>query len=87
MKHRILPSIFFVMFLFSSFGLAQTSPEVLINEANFEEWLAFIRPTKSELSFERVGWRGEFWPAVKEARMLGRPILLWTMNGHPLGCT
>ena len=36
---------------------------------------------------ERIGWRNEFWPAVEEARRLGRPILLWTMNGHPLGCT
>lgn len=54
---------------------------------NFQKWLEFIAPNADERSFERVGWRNEFWPAVEEARRLGRPILLWTMNGHPLGCT
>jgi hypothetical protein len=24
---------------------------------------------------------------VKEAQEKDRPILLWAMNGHPLGCT
>ena len=54
---------------------------------NFERWLRFIRPADHELAYERIGWRNRFWPAVEEARELGRPILLWTMNGHPLGCT
>ena len=53
---------------------------------NLDEWLAFIRPSEKELSYEQIGWRNEFWPAVEEARRLGRPILLWTMDGHPLGC-
>lgn len=47
----------------------------------------FVRPAGHELSFEKIAWRNAFWPAVTEARELGRPILLWTMNGHPLGCT
>ncbi|MCB9831808.1 MAG: hypothetical protein H6807_04970 [Planctomycetes bacterium] len=55
--------------------------------ANLADWLAFIRPSEQELAWEEIGWRNEFWPAVEEARRLGRPILLWTMNGHPLGCT
>ena len=54
---------------------------------NFREWLAFIRPSEAESTYERIGWRNAFWPAVEEARRLGRPLLLWTMNGHPLGCT
>ncbi|MEZ6195342.1 MAG: hypothetical protein R3F20_06415 [Planctomycetota bacterium] len=54
---------------------------------NLRDWLDFIRPSEAELAWERIGWRNEFWPAVEEARKLGRPILLWTMNGHPLGCT
>ncbi|MEZ6016551.1 MAG: hypothetical protein R3F49_15650 [Planctomycetota bacterium] len=53
----------------------------------YRAWAEFIRPTESERSYERIGWRNTFWPAVEEARALGRPILLWTMNGHPLGCT
>jgi hypothetical protein len=44
-------------------------------------------PDATELAYLDVGWRNAFWPAVQEARALGRPILFWTMNGHPLGCT
>jgi hypothetical protein len=54
---------------------------------NYERWLAFIQPDAKEQAYKEIDWRNEFWPAVLEARELGRPILLWTMNGHPLGCT
>jgi hypothetical protein len=54
---------------------------------NLATWADFIRPNAEELKYESIGWRNAFWPAVQEARKLGRPILLWTMNGHPLGCT
>ncbi len=59
----------------------------VVGADNLEEWASFIRPSDSERKFEDIGWRNQFWPAVLEARALGRPILLWTMNGHPLGCT
>jgi len=54
---------------------------------NLSEWLTFIQPAESELAYREIGWRNALSPAVAEARKLGRPILLWTMNGHPLGCT
>jgi hypothetical protein len=54
---------------------------------NYERWLTFIQPDAKEQAYKEIDWRNEFWPAVLEARELGRPILLWTMNGHPLGCT
>jgi len=49
--------------------------------------LTQIRPTADETAYRTIGWRNQFWPAVQEAQRLGRPILFWTMNGHPLGCT
>ena len=67
---------------------AQDAPESLDpDQDNVDAWAEFIRPNGDELSYEAIGWRNTFWPAVEEARELGRPILLWTMNGHPLGCT
>ena len=70
-------------------ALPQTpAPETLeVGPENFAAWAEFISPNDKERSFEKIGWRNKFWPAVEEARKLGRPILLWTMNGHPLGCT
>jgi len=60
---------------------------LVVGPENFAAWGAFIRPSAEERKFEDIGWRNQFWPAVEEARALGRPLLLWTMNGHPLGCT
>ncbi|MCW5937111.1 MAG: hypothetical protein KIT11_07390 [Fimbriimonadaceae bacterium] len=64
-------------------GTAQEAPD----RDSFRRWLAFIQPSEKEQAYKLVGWRNKFWPAVEEARKLGRPILFWTMNGHPLGCT
>jgi len=66
---------------------AQAPDSLVPGPDNLDPWLAFIRPTADERRYEEIGWRNSFWPAVQEAKELGRPILLWTMNGHPLGCT
>ena len=55
--------------------------------SNLSKWLEFIEPADDEQKYREIGWRNALWPAVQEARKLGRPILFWTMNGHPLGCT
>ena len=57
------------------------------NADNLREWMTFVQPAEHEEIYRTVGWRNALWPAVVEARELGRPILFWTMNGHPLGCT
>ena len=76
------------LLLLAAAPLAQDAPQSLVpDEGNYTAWAEFICPSERELTFESIGWRNAFWPAVEEARRLGRPILLWTMNGHPLGCT
>ncbi len=55
--------------------------------ANHAKWMAFVEPDATETAYRAVPWRTQFWPAVQEARALGRPVLFWAMNGHPLGCT
>lgn len=54
---------------------------------NHARWLEFIEPDATEIAYRAIAWRSQFWPAVQEAKALGRPILFWAMNGHPLGCT
>ena len=65
--------------------LAQQAVEP--NAQNYQEWLKFIQPDAKEQAYKEIDWRNHFWTAVTEAKELGRPILFWTMNGHPLGCT
>jgi hypothetical protein len=54
---------------------------------NLARWMDWIEPDATEAGYRAVAFRARFWPAVEEARALGRPILFWAMNGHPLGCT
>ncbi len=57
------------------------------NAENYQALLTLIQPSVKEAAYKEIGWRNQFWPGVQEAKKLGRPILFWTMNGHPLGCT
>jgi hypothetical protein len=58
-----------------------------LSDATFDQLAEAIRPRESEIEFLKIGWHESFHSAVKEARQTSRPILLWAMNGHPLGCT
>jgi len=50
-------------------------------------WLAEIQPAPAELEWTAIPWRASFGSAVLEAEEQAQPVLLWAMNGHPLGCT
>jgi hypothetical protein len=62
-------------------------PDHTPSAQNYRDYLRFIQPDATEAKYKEISWRNTFWPAVQEAKRLGRPILFWTMNGHPLGCT
>ena len=36
--------------------------------------------------FAQVPWLTSLWEAREKAAAEGKPILLWEMDGHPLGC-
>jgi hypothetical protein len=69
-------------------GEAEIPPAVpVLTDTSLRQWIDFIRPSTDDNKWERLDWRTELGAAVEEARMLQRPILLWAMNGHPIGCT
>tara|TARA_B100000941_G_scaffold151559_1_gene107404 strand:- start:1466 stop:1621 length:156 start_codon:yes stop_codon:yes gene_type:complete len=50
-------------------------------------WKDFIKPTKKELAWAQIPWRTTFYDGIIDADKFNKPLLLWVMNGHPLGCT
>ena len=58
-----------------------------IPHASFEKLHALIRPESGEDKWTQIPWRTSLWDARIEAAREGKPILLWEMDGHPLGCT
>ena len=89
---RCLPAACAVMFFgFTPAVVAQDNsarwPAPELTDDNYRQWLEFIRPTEEELKWRQVRWHKSLSEAAAEARQLERPILLWTMNGHPCGET
>jgi len=50
-------------------------------------WREFVLPDATERAFEDLGWIPSFAAGLVAAERAGRPLFLWAMNGHPLGCT
>tara|TARA_B100000161_G_C33454177_1_gene370501 strand:+ start:677 stop:844 length:168 start_codon:yes stop_codon:yes gene_type:complete len=53
----------------------------------YDMWQEFIKPTKDELAWAEIPWRSTFYDGLVESDRAQKPLLLWVMNGHPLGCT
>lgn len=60
---------------------------VELTDGNYAIWRDHILPADSELAFEQIPWLTTFKDGILAADRAGKPLLLWAMNGHPLGCT
>ena len=69
------------------FLLAASMPGQQLTAKTFAKWKRYILPTAKQLEWRLIPWRHEFRIALREANEQHKPVLLWAMNGHPLGCT
>ena len=74
------------------FGLvwATTRPAAAVEPVRpdqFAKVQALIKPDGGEDGWAKIPWMVDLWQARQMAAKLGKPILLWEMDGHPLGCT
>ena len=53
----------------------------------FDKLHGLIKPQASEQKWTQIRWLANLWEARRQAAAQGKPILLWEMDGHPLGCT
>jgi len=79
---RSLLSLFAVAVLAAHAGAADP-----IAADKLAELQKVIRPSSGEDKWASIPWHVSLWEARKEAAKQGKPILLWEMDGHPLGCT
>ena len=56
------------------------------DETSLAKLLKEIRPQPSEDAFDTIPWQVSLWDARIKAAKEGKPILIWEMDGHPLGC-
>jgi hypothetical protein len=58
-----------------------------IRPEQFDKLRALIKPGQGEDRWSQIPWQTDLLQARKLAAAQGRPMLLWEMDGHPLGCT
>ena len=58
-----------------------------LNNRTYNMWQEFIKPTNKELAWAQIPWRSNFYDGLLDSDHQQKPLLLWVMNGHPLGCT
>ncbi|MBS2029147.1 MAG: hypothetical protein JST54_14685 [Deltaproteobacteria bacterium] len=73
-----------LLVLLAAPNVEPATPAVTVE--NVSAITALIAPPADEVRYASIGWRRTLWEAAKEAQKADKPILLWAMNGHPLGC-
>jgi hypothetical protein len=70
-------------------GLAEGSSRAAppIAAEKFGHIRAVIKPRPGEEKWNDIHWLSSLWEARQKAAALGKPILLWEMDGNPLACT
>ena len=66
---------------------AAVEADIELTEENYQAWRDHILPRAGELAWEQIPWLTTFKDGILAADVANKPLLFWTMNGHPLGCT
>lgn len=62
------------------------TPETLSLET-LAAWQSLIEPSDQDLAYLDVGWETTIGNGVQRAVREHKPLMIYVMNGHPLGCT
>ncbi len=73
--------------LTANLTLAADTPAATLSPKTFAKLQKLIKPGPDEDPWEQIPWLASLWQARQRAAAEGKPILLWEMDGHPLGCT
>lgn len=80
----LLSATFF--FINIEYTSAQNIP-VNLDWSNFDKLVEKIKPKEKEIAWKEIPWRSDLKEAITESANKDLPLLIWAMNGDPLGCT
>jgi hypothetical protein len=90
MKRLLLVTITATALAASPGLAADPSPDKLQQpqrSTEYARWRDYLLPGASEQSHRTIPWRASVLHGLIDAQKQDRPILLFLMNGHPLGCS
>lgn len=77
-----------ILFMSAACLAAETaSGDFQLSKQNYAAWREHILPGKKDLGWQQIPWLTTFQDGILDANQRKLPLLFWTMNGHPLGCT
>ena len=62
------------------------TPQEELGPAEFQKLYELLRPKPAE-KWRTIPWKIDLLEARDLSVKSGKPLFLWSMNGHPLGCT
>ncbi|MYF19026.1 MAG: hypothetical protein F4215_17100 [Gemmatimonadetes bacterium] len=62
-----------------------TNPAPALTDETFEALFEACRPQKER--WTDIPWIGGLWEGRQKAAREEKPLFIWAMNVHPLGCT
>ena len=84
---RVLMSMRIGALIALAVGLLQhLAPAEELTEAEFQRLHEMLRPADDE-PWLTIPWKVALLDAQRAAAQQERPIFIWAMDGHPLGCT
>ena len=84
---KVLPAMPFLLLAISAGGavvLPSGGDEVTVGRIGDLQKL--IKPRAEETKWEEIPWRVDLWDARREAAREGKPLMVWEMDGNPMGC-
>ena len=78
---KLLPLLSLLLFCAATLGATELSP------ATLPGLQALIGPAENEQNWLQIPWETDLATARAKAEHTKRPVFLWEMDGHPLGCT
>jgi hypothetical protein len=66
--------------------LLALAPQEPLSADDFEKLHAEVAP-KAREKWQSIAWKTDLLDARDAAAREGKLLFLWSMNGHPLGCT
>lgn len=68
-------------------GTGRVQAAEALTRGVYDRVLELVRPEGIDQLVGEIPWGIDLWQARRQAAAEGKPILLWEMDGHPLGCT
>jgi hypothetical protein len=62
------------------------NPPPELTSDTFSTLFETCRPKSESERWTQINWNGELWEGRRLAAQHKKPLFIWAMNGHPLGC-